>query len=253
MTMPDSHASRGVISIELDTEELALGKLISTTETFFDLLREVATAVTPTGDVHWIVQAISMSSPVELAVRPVADDKVAPDVLDRVSDAIVSGIEVVQKAAQRPPHFSDRALEHARLLAKETTSRSTRVRVRRQAEKSTVNVTVQLIANVDSILGSSITEIGTVEGRLEAFNVHGNRRYFIVYDALTDERIRCDFAHRIDVREIGAAAERRVAIRGEIEYRQTGEIVRVRAAELEVFPEEDDLPSADSVRGILGA
>jgi len=72
-----------------------------------------------------------------------------------------------------------------------------------------------------------------------------------VYDALTGERIRCDFAHRIEVSDIGAAAERRVAVHGEIEYRQSGEIVRVIATMLDVFPEEEDLPSPDAVRGIL--
>lgn len=117
--------------------------------------------------------------------------------------------------------------------------------------KAPVRVTSKLIANVDSILGTTISSIGTIEGTLEAFSVHGAARYFNVYDALTGERIRCDCGHRIEMAQIGGAAERRVAVHGEIKYRKTGEIVNVLAQSMEMFPTEDELPLADAVRGIL--
>lgn len=252
MSTAEPQPRKALVSFELETDELALGRLIDTAEDFFTLVREVATAVIPSGDVHWVVDALSMASPVHLAVRPVSDrPDVTPKALSDLADTIVSGIAAVQGAPQRPAHFSDRALERARRLATETTSKSTRLRFRSPARQRPITLTPQLVANVDSILGQTVSAIGTVEGRLEAFNVHGTNRYFNVYDALTGERVRCDFAHRIEVTEIGAAAERRVAVHGQIEYRQSGEIVRVTAQSLELFPEEEELPPPEAARGVL--
>lgn len=82
-------------------------------------------------------------------------------------------------------------------------------------------MTLQFVANVNVILGEVLYTIGTIEGRLEAFNVHGTVRYFAVYDDLTDTRIRC-----------------------EIFYRNSGDIERIKASSLDVFPDEEDLPTA---------
>jgi hypothetical protein len=96
-----------------------------------------------------------------------------------------------------------------------------------------------------------LTSIGTVEGYLEGLNIHGASRYFSVYDDLTGERIQCHFPHRIKPDDIGLAIDKRVAVQGEIRYRETGEIVSVNAFSLDVFPSEDKLSTADEVLGIL--
>jgi len=248
---PNAPASVSVVSFDLDANELVLGRFIDTTETLAQLVREVTASVVPGGGVRWIVDEVSMASPLHLAVRPVADTSAVTSVgLDQLTNAIVQGLATVERAAERPAYFTDRALEIARRLGTDAATPGTRLRFH-DARARSFTVTSQLVANVDSILGQTITAIGTIEGRLEAFNVHGNSRYFNVYDDLTGERVRCDFAHRIDVREIGSAVERRVAVHGQIEYRSSGEIVRLIASSLDLFPEEDDLPSSESVRGIL--
>ena len=93
--------------------------------------------------------------------------------------------------------------------------------------------------------------MGTVEGTLEVFNVHGARRQFVIYDELTGQRIECHFGHRIALDQITAGAERRVAVTGEIRSRESGEIVSVIATDIEVFPPDDELPNAADVLGIL--
>lgn len=242
---------RPVVSVDLDTDELMLGQLIGTTETLFRLLREVAASVVPTGGVRWIVDELSMASPVHLAVRPVGTTAaVSAQSLGNLADVIVGGLATVQNAPQRPAYFTDRTLEIARRLGSDT---AVRLRLSGASQSAPFFVTSQLVANVDSILGQAVTAIGTIEGTLEAFNVHGANRYFNVYDALTGERVRCDFGHRIEVRDIGMAAVRRVAVHGQIVYRTSGEIVKVIANSLYVFPEEADLPQSEAVRGILEA
>ena len=92
---------------------------------------------------------------------------------------------------------------------------------------------------------------GTVEGHLETLSVD-DKRCFNIYDDLTKEKIECLFATSdIETEEIGRAVGRRVSVRGEIIYRKSGERIRVRAEELEVFPREEELSTIGDVLGIL--
>jgi hypothetical protein len=239
-----------VVPFEFDADDVPLSRLIDVTTAFLQLLREVDRDAAPDESVRWIVETLSMASPVKLAVRPVVSGtpKAAKPVARRLVRTVNNGIRTVQKRAHRPDHFSDRALEKAKALVEAAVTGNATLKM---GPSASVTVNASLIAHVDAILGATVTSIGTIEGTLEAFNVHGHNRYFTVYDALTGERITCHFGHRLEAADIGAAAEKRVAVHGEIIYRDTGEIVRVVAQSFEVFPNEEDLPSADDVRGIL--
>lgn len=240
-----------VVEFELDSDEITLSRFLRAAQTFLSFIVEVATDVVGRDGVHWVIEDVSKNSPLHLEVRPVgAREGVKARQLMELTSAISRGIATVQARPERPRHFSDRALENVKELAELGMGEGVR-RVRIGGRRPT-RVTAQLIANVDAILGETITSIGTIEGRLESINVHGTR-VFVVYDSLTGERIPCYFGHRIDVAEVGQAVERRVAVQGEIKYRDNGEIVRVVAHDLSVFPREEELPSADQVRGILRA
>lgn len=239
-----------VVRFEIDTDDLPFQRFLEIASDFIAVLREVDRDVAPQAGVSWLIESISKSSPLALALRPVASNRNVGAALPRnLVRTVNSGIKRVQQRAERPAHFTDRALEKARALVEVATTGGAVVRI--GTVKAPVRVDSKLVEHVDAILGATISSIGTVEGTLEAFNVHGRSRYFNVYDALTGERIRCDFGHRIPAHEIGAAAERRVAVHGEIKYRETGEIVNIVVHSFEVFPGEDDLPTADDVRGIL--
>ncbi|HXG26991.1 MAG TPA: hypothetical protein VNL94_09120 [Candidatus Binatia bacterium] len=106
------------------------------------------------------------------------------------------------------------------------------------------------MANVTEVLGRTITAIGTLEGTLETITVRG-RRSFYVYDPLTHAKIDCDFGRRLDASTVAAATERRVAVSGELRYREDGSLIRVRANTIFVFPRQEALPKAADVRGIL--
>lgn len=239
-----------VVRFTIDTADLAFQRFLDMGEELIAVLREVDHEVAPEAQMRWVIETISKASPLILGVRPVPQRPKTPVSVPRnVVRTVNAGIRDVQRRAERPAHFTDRALEKARALVETATAGGAIVKI--GTAKAPVRVDSQLVRNVDAILGAKVSAIGTVEGTLEAFNVHGTNRYFNIYDALTDVRIRCDFGHRILIDKIGGAAERRVAVHGEIKYRETGEIVNVLAYNLDVFPCEDELPSADAVRGIL--
>lgn len=234
---------------ELDHPQLTFPQFIEAADDFLTVLREVATDFFGVGGIRWIVEDVRRSSPVYLSVRPVsARNSIRERQLASLSRVISEGFALVQSRPERPAHFSDLALEKARDLARKVGTDLSLVRV--GALEGGTSVTAQLIANIDAILGEEVYAVGTVDGRLLGLNVHG-QRYFNVYDALTSERVRCYFGHRISVEDIGQAVERRVAVHGQIQYRPTGQIVSMLADRLDMFPRESELPTADDVRGIL--
>jgi len=235
------------VGFTLDTPEVTLKQLANIADDLHGLFREVQDSLIPTGRVRWIVDHISMASPLEVVSRPVSDDPLVPGpMLGLLSSSISGGLKQLQRQALRPPYFTDDALEKARDI----------VALVRKAEGTltvdSVPLDEHVVANVNEMLGSVSSAIGSIEGRLESLNVHGSNRYFNVYDSLSGARIKCDFGHRIPADEVGAAAEKRVLVHGEIRYREDGEIVNVIARSIEVFPPEEELPSANDVLGILG-
>jgi hypothetical protein len=244
---PNDEFANDIVDITFDADDdVSLPRLNALTNALMQMLREVEHGVAPGEGVQWIVNTLSKQSPLHLELRPVTSDPAATGVTRRLARTVNEGMRTIQERAHRPDHFTDRALEKAKELVQVAQSNKARLRI-----GSSLALTGEFVAHVDELLGSTVTSIGTVEGTLEALNVHGTRRVFVVYDALIGTRVLCNFGHRIDAAAIGAAAERRVAVHGEIKYREGGEIVNVTVQSFEVFPSDDELPSADDVRGIL--
>jgi hypothetical protein len=91
-----------------------------------------------------------------------------------------------------------------------------------------------------------------VEGTVEGLNLHNNNRYFTLYERLTARAIRCHIAHRINVAEVSKALERRAIVHGRIQIRSDGVPTAIFAEELEVVPDDSELPSLLDLRGIMG-
>lgn len=146
-------------------------------------------------------------------------------------------------------YFTDRALELASTLAITIPGELPSPRTRNGS--SDVEITRAAVTSVRRILDEPyVSDHGTAEGRLEAVTVHGNRQ-FVIFDELTGQRIECQFGHRIALDRILAGMEHRVSVTGEIRSRESGEILSVIATDFDIFPPDDDLPTAYDVLGIL--
>jgi len=236
------------LALELEPADLPFYRLIRAEEIFLSLVREVAGAVVERGDpVRWIVDRVEAGSLV-IRVRLDPAENVKPVAMHRVAEAVADGAVRLEQAAERPPFFTDEALARARELAQFRGDDLPGIALRNGHDRAPV--TDRMIENVDKVLGPDLLSIGTIEGRLESVTVH-NRRAFNVYDDLTGQRIECHFGRRIEVEAIAAAVEKRVGVTGELRYRRSGELVGVRAHELEVFHDQSEIPSADDIRRML--
>lgn len=243
--MEDSAAK---LELELGARVVALRHLVSAASMFARLINEVARSYLggQRDAVQWIVDVQPGS--VKLPIRAEAPaDQIAPFVLPELVNVIVNGLVVIEARPERPEHFSDRALEHAKALGN-LSSAELPISVRNGHALAVL--TKRIPANVDDVLGAPVVGFGTVEGLLEAFNIHGPSPTFSVYDLLTGRGVPCRFTERVTVEDLRPTIGRRVSVRGPIRFRG-GERTSVDAFELTVFPSEDELPSPSEVQGLL--
>ncbi len=241
--------SQLVLEVPIDAP---LRGVIDTEADFLGVVVEVGREVTETGGdpVRWLLAHARTNGVIQLRLRGVpATDRVPEVVVPQIAHAVSSGLATVEASAERPEHFTDRALELSQDIA-ERSAEIGPVRVT-DGDVSTPITPTGVGQHVSQLLGSRYTDYGSVEGRLEGVIVHGER-YFNVYDELSGRRIRCYFATRIPVRKVADALEHRVAVYGQINYRASGDVATMLAEELIVFPSRDLLPTPDDVRGILG-
>ena len=104
--------------------------------------------------------------------------------------------------------------------------------------------------HAEAVLAPETRSIGTIEGELEGLIVHGDKR-FLLYDRLTGRRVTCYFGDSVSWDGLGDVFGKRVAVTGEIRSRRSGKRASINVSKYYVFPHEDELPSADEVRGLL--
>lgn len=242
------------LDFEVEAEGAALGAFVQAARTFNQLVAEVATGVVgEKGLVRWVVTGVAAGS-VDLQLRPEPVNRRVPQhAADEISAIVVNGIYSLAAGPTRPEFFTVRALELARSLSEMVGRNRPVPRVTVRHGELSANLSRHVAVNVSRVLlgdEAPYSEHGTVEGRLEALNVHGTR-VFSIWDPLTSRRIVCDFGYRIPSQDVGAAAERRVVVSGVIHYDIDGNIDNVVALEMEVMPEEDKLPAAEEAMGIF--
>ena len=222
-----------------------LRSLATVSQKFAGLIDEVAREYTGVQrPVRWVVEVESGSVRLPLRAEPVGEN-IRPSMVHEIGSVVADGLSALEESPVRPDHFNDKALDLAKGLAS-MASEDLPLAVRNG--HAAVKITHQISVNVEKVLGAPRESFGTVEGLLEALNVHGSARDFSVWP-LEGSAIKCIFGDRLDLEmDILPAISKRVAARGKIKTRPSGERISVEVDELEVLPSP---VSADEVTGIL--
>lgn len=235
------------LTLEIDGK-ISAAKFRQAVNAFLDLVDEVTRSMSgPTPTLRWIVTVESGSARLRARPEQIAKQgRRAP----AVARAVEGGLRLLGRRAQRPKHFSGKALQRIRELAKVPDGHDvTRATVR--VGSSAVDVVPKTAENVETLLSPRYREIGTVEGRLQTLSDRGGV-HFVIYDALTDDPVRCI----VDPGQVDMALRawrKRVAVTGLLRYRKDGEPISIDVEDIEEFPPESELPTADEVFGILSA
>lgn len=247
-TMADSLT----FAIYPEAETLWLGTLLKTIEDVGKVVRDVDFAVTRerTGR-PWAVTQLQSSIPT-ITIRPAVDGT-------EVVDAVAEGLQVLageEEPKEPPRHFSEDALDHLREMRSRFRGkyRASRIVFSTDEEREIATVREDIAEKVDRVLRGSYTMLGSLEGTLEAINIHPTPPKFTIWERVTGRPIRCSFPKEW-MDNVKTLLESRVLVVGQVTYFRNGMPRSMsRLSDLEDMTPDPSLPRArfGSVPGLTG-
>jgi hypothetical protein len=238
------------LTLTVDWPEITIDRLARLTQLWSALIQSVSAEATHKRDgVKWVVTAVTYSSPLRMTAAPEpANDFVNPVVVEKVSHAVLAGIDDLgEERAVKPPFYSERSLRLARLLALEANPLEGRRLIVSNGSAAPREFNSHVVATVEEIVGPVIESYGSIEGRLQGLETHGRRKFFI-WESLSGRRVRCYFDDTIvDLDELLDAYERRVSVSGLIRSKPNGRRISIEVKQFTVLAPDDALATSDEI------
>jgi len=205
------------------------------------LLREFDAGISkhPAGTLSWYVNKLhgngNGDGPLSVnfvsRLKPPAVKEHLPDISSNVTSNLLTGFQDLEERCITPPYLSEFGLQKAGELAKLIKSDGA-TGFRFAVEDRAIEVTPKTAENVSKLQQIKRTAIGSVEGMLEAINVHRRSRSrdqklrSVVYHSTTNRAITCMFdSDKLEA--VKDALGRRVTVFGELQKNLKSETMRV--------------------------
>ncbi len=241
------------IALRIEGEKIPAEKLRRAIGDFFNFLDEASANVTGRRKpIEWLV-TVKKGSAI-FAADPAIKGKVKPNTVNDVFKAVENGIDVLERGKGRPKILSDKALEYYQHLAISPSVRGEEGIIGISViidEREPLKLTKHAVEHIDEILGTHSKALGSVEGQLLTISERGSLKV-VIYEALTDRAIDChidDFMLEDAMNAFG----KRVYVYGLISYNKQGLPNRIIVEDMRIFPEDEAIPTAREICGLLGA
>ena len=180
-------------------------------------IRDIDYSVTrERGKRRWVIESLHSSNPT-ITVRPLLQN-------DELIGVITEGIDRVANGALEPPkHWNEPTLEDLRRMKRlfRGKDRARKVEFKSNNEYTT-SISGDIGEKVEKILKGGFSAFGSIEGTLEAVNLHGNPT-FTIWDRVIGAPVRCYFPKsRSWSDSVKQFLEKRVIVRGKINYFKNG-------------------------------
>ena len=189
---------------------------------------------------HWVISHLHASAPT-VTIEPLLGDQ-------ETVNAIAQGIRSVTLGTDQPPeYFTEEVLEDLRRMRRlfrgKDKARSIIVSVNNE---QAATIQEDISDKASRILRSGYSNLGSLEGRLEAINVHGAPT-FTIWERVSRAPVRCSFPDQSSwLENVKELFGRRVTVRGYIRYFLNG-IPRTVTdiADIQDSTPDPSLPKAD--------
>lgn len=163
---------------------------------------------------------------------------------------IETGINQISNKDARPSYYSNDVLSDLKALAKLPTQKSTGIRgIYIIPNGNEIEVSSSVRTNIDSILKIQREEFGSFEGTLKIISIVQGL-HFQIYEFVHEHAIKCLMDEKI-LEEALRAFNKRVYVFGLVRYSKGGIPSEIQVQALRVLRDEDELPTANDVLGIL--
>ena len=237
------------ITLKLIGDKIPVGKFLSATQHFHNLLKEVDIAISGEASLAWEITDLSTGSTI-IETTPVLINEDADDSSQPVIEATIKGLKEIENNCSQPRFFAENALYSAKQLVECIGDGIARIYVitSLNGQREEVAISKKVSANVEELTGITYKSIGSVEGNIETISVHGGS-YCNIYEVSSGRKIRCEFSMEI-FESIKNALGKRAILCGEVRSNKKGYAVSIKARAIRVFKDPSELPKVDDIFGI---
>jgi hypothetical protein len=197
------------------------------------LLREFDSAISgrSRGMLHWYIANLHSNGSLLVRFQP----RVNPNIKlrqrisgleSRVTGSFITGFDDLENKCETPPYLSEFGLQRAESLASAIGRAGGPSAFRFTSSAMAVEVTSKTSENISKLLPIRRKAIGSVDGNLEAINIHKRPR-FLVYHAITKKAVTCEFDEGEDMERVKEYLGRRVTVFGTLHKNVNGDTIRV--------------------------
>lgn len=209
-----------------------------------DGLRQLLTFAASGGDVDARILRLQMNSPATVVLEAYRADEPSPvnvrSLFQGIKDVAIGGIA--------PPGFSRPVFEALREFAG-AIGKTVKTAVL-EAAGETIVIDVEARRRIEAVFGSDVVADGSVDGMLEAINIHSKTNTFALYPVVGPSRITCKFPDEL-LPSVKPALGRYVLVFGELRYRwRDPHPYEARANRIEILPNFEDQPRFSDILGI---
>lgn len=214
----------------------------------FDILKDLDSAISvmPKGSMDWVVTKVSFRSlAMQLSSKPKDVEK---DYGLQVVNGYVGGLKILQKEERTPPYFSDESLKKVRSIANRLDSDGAdSLEITGNKKSNVVEFSKKMQETTAKLIGHSYKSYGAIEGTLEMISIHRYPR-FNIYHNLLMRAVACTMPEGL-MEKVKGSLGRRVVASGIVSYNAKDEPIGVKLEDLEIIPEEHELPSIEAFIG----
>ncbi len=146
--------------------------------------------------------------------------------------------------------LSDKAVGHLKALSELAEKHGDQQCVSIWIKREPINIGSGIAKRIEFENEGDFFDFGTIEGRLETISDATGGIRIRIRDFLYPKSVNCIVPETM-VQMVLSSFRRRVEVDGRIRYRKDGTPISIEAAQIELLPEDDELPSASEVRGIM--
>lgn len=228
-------------------DDLAPEDFVAAVRNFFGYIHEITQAQAGDGaDVRWIVRVKEGSSLIGLEPEASAPTSRLTMIYEKARHAPIA----LARGDIKGAGLSDKAVTHLKALADLSQRHQGRQDVNLWVLREPIGLGASIVKTVQADRDADYHDFGTIEGRLEAITDADGGIKIKVKDFLYPKAIACVVPEKLVQKALGSF-RRRVEIEGKIHYRRDGTPTSIEVMEIDLLPEDDELPSASDVRGIM--
>jgi hypothetical protein len=202
--------------IHPEAEQTSFDLFQKTIEDIRRFIKDIDYSVTREhGKRRWVIESLRSSNPT-ITIRPLLEN-------EELIQTITGGIDSVSKGTFDPPkHFNEPTLEDLRRMKRLFWGNDRATSIEFTHDNQTAKIERDIGDKVERILRGGYVAFGSIEGTLEAVNLHGSPT-FTIWDRVSGAPVRCYFqAGRSWADKVKQLLEKRVIVRGKVKYFANG-------------------------------